>query len=64
MERAEREGKDPDEELKRVVGDKLMESVRAGQQMSSGDGAATSSRPSPSEDPASKRSRTDGPEGP
>lgn len=52
MERSEREGTDPDAELRRVVGDTLLESYQAGQQMR-GD--------VPDLDPTAKRTRTDGP---
>ncbi|KAG9011094.1 hypothetical protein FRB94_009237 [Tulasnella sp. JGI-2019a] len=51
MERSERDGTDPDEELRRVVGDTLLESYQAGRQMR---GAVQDI------EPTAKRARTDG----
>lgn len=57
MERAEREGTDPEEELKKIVGDSLLASIRAGQGMSGQDSSSVSNSDS------SKRARLDdGPE--
>ncbi|KAG8864872.1 hypothetical protein FRB96_003458 [Tulasnella sp. 330] len=52
MERSECEGTDPDEELRRVVGDTLLESYQAGKEMR-GD--------APDLGPITKRTRIDGP---
>lgn len=53
MERAEREGTDPEEELKKVVGDSLLASIRAGQGMSGQEGSSVSNNDT------SKRARLD-----
>jgi hypothetical protein len=57
MQRAEAEGRDPDEELRQVVGRTILDGVQVGFQMTQGEGGGT-------EEPlngehASKRPRTD-----
>ncbi|KIO34599.1 hypothetical protein M407DRAFT_240459 [Tulasnella calospora MUT 4182] len=54
MERAEREGVDPEEELRKVVGDSLLASIRAGQGMSGQNDSSAENGDT------SKRARLDG----
>jgi hypothetical protein len=59
MQRAQTEGRDPDEELRRVVGQTVLEGVLAGYEMTEPDSVHNAQGPSTDSPSSAKRSRTD-----